>query len=49
MPRRWYRSRYKNIEGVEQFTQDVENVRQGKYKDWENSKDGILALAVLCN
>lgn len=21
----------------------------GKYKEWENSKDGILALAVLCN
>ena len=31
------------------FAQDLQNYRHGEYTDWENDKQGCLALIVLCD
>lgn len=49
MPRDWFNSRYKELINVEQFAQDLENVQLGQYNQWQHTKEGKIALVVLCN
>lgn len=54
MPKKWIRQRINpSEETIERmralFQQDLDNLNNGKYEEWQRHKDGRLALVILAN
>ena len=51
LKKKWFKP---NPEGLDKdvqnmFREDFLNLEQGKYKEWEEHKDGRLAMIILCD